>query len=369
MNITNLPAPRVKFIDDKTGVMSREWYRFFLNLFQLVGNGNNSISLSDIQLEPKTQDSSNIIDNLTQQYALGNFDQSGMIDYIYQQSQLASMIARLEQLLINTSQLDNLVPPSQLGTLASQNSDNVLITGGVIAATSFNKITITTPATSATFTLIDGKTFTVNNTLSLVGTDLTTLTFPTTSATIARTDSAQTFTGVQTLSSNPIIDAGTANGVAYLNGSKSLTSGTALTFSGTYLGIGVASPTSTLHLAYSASSLYSGTGVITDTGNYTGIKLYDSGAGNLYIFNKRNSAAFGNILFMTGATPNERLRITNDGNIHGIAGTTGMTNGFIYIPSAAGVPTGTPTSISGTVPLYYDSTNNDLYVYNTAWKK
>src|SRR3990167_11156914 len=127
MNITNLPAPRVKFIDDKTGVMSREWYRFFLNLFQLVGNGNNSISLSDIQLEPKTQDSSNIIDNLTQQYALGNFDQSGMIDYIYQQSQLASMIARLEQLLINTSQLDNLVPPSQLCILANQNEIDNLV--------------------------------------------------------------------------------------------------------------------------------------------------------------------------------------------------------------------------------------------------
>lgn len=43
-----------------------------------------------------------------------------------------------------------------------------------------------------------GKTFTVNNTLTLAGTDSTTMTFPTTTATIARTDAAQAFTGVQT---------------------------------------------------------------------------------------------------------------------------------------------------------------------------
>lgn len=44
-----------------------------------------------------------------------------------------------------------------------------------------------------------GKTFTVNNTLTLVGTDAQTYTFPTTSATLARTDAANTFTGHQTI--------------------------------------------------------------------------------------------------------------------------------------------------------------------------
>lgn len=51
-----------------------------------------------------------------------------------------------------------------------------------------------------------GKKLTVSNSLTLVGTDGTTLTFPTTSATIARTDLAQTFTGNQTFSN--IIIAG-----------------------------------------------------------------------------------------------------------------------------------------------------------------
>lgn len=53
------------------------------------------------------------------------------------------------------------------------------------------------------------KTLTVNNSITLTGTDATTMTFPTTSATIARTDAAQTFTGVQTFSSAPVLSTGT----------------------------------------------------------------------------------------------------------------------------------------------------------------
>lgn len=71
---------------------------------------------------------------------------------------------------------------------------------GVAAATTLNKLTITTPATGSTLTIVDGKTLTVNNSIQLSGTDTTTMTFPSTSATIARTDAAQTFTGAQTFS-------------------------------------------------------------------------------------------------------------------------------------------------------------------------
>lgn len=83
----------------------------------------------------------------------------------------------------------------------------VLVTGptlvtpniGVATATTVNKVTITQPATGSTLTIADGKTLTVNNTLALAGTDGTTMTFPTTSATIARTDASNTFTGHQTI--------------------------------------------------------------------------------------------------------------------------------------------------------------------------
>jgi hypothetical protein len=49
---------------------------------------------------------------------------------------------------------------------------------------------------------------------------------------------AQTVAGVKTLSSNPVLDAGTANGVSFLNASKVLTTGSALTFDGTNIQIG-----------------------------------------------------------------------------------------------------------------------------------
>lgn len=92
---------------------------------------------------------------------------------------------------------------------------------GVATATSINKVTVTAPATSATFTIangktltanssltlagVDAKTLTVNNSLTLAGTDATVMTFPTTNATIARTDAAQTFTGNQTFSNSQIV--------------------------------------------------------------------------------------------------------------------------------------------------------------------
>jgi hypothetical protein len=77
---------------------------------------------------------------------------------------------------------------------------------GVATATSVNKMAITAPATSSTLAVADGKTFTVNHSLTLAGTDTTTMTFPATSATIARTDATNTFTGNQ-IFSNAIIGA------------------------------------------------------------------------------------------------------------------------------------------------------------------
>jgi len=48
-----------------------------------------------------------------------------------------------------------------------------------------NKVTITAPATGSTLTILDGKTFTVNNTVTLAGTDSTTITLPATTGTVA----------------------------------------------------------------------------------------------------------------------------------------------------------------------------------------
>lgn len=54
-NVTNIPSSRVEFIDSRTGLVSREWYRFFLNLFTLAGGGGNQITLDDLQVGPPPQ--------------------------------------------------------------------------------------------------------------------------------------------------------------------------------------------------------------------------------------------------------------------------------------------------------------------------
>lgn len=51
-NITNIPAPRVPFIDERTGLVAREWYRYLFNLFGLTGSGNTEVTLSDLELAP-----------------------------------------------------------------------------------------------------------------------------------------------------------------------------------------------------------------------------------------------------------------------------------------------------------------------------
>lgn len=48
--------------------------------------------------------------------------------------------------------------------------------------------------------------------------------------------------------------------------------------------------------------------------------------------------------------------------------TTLATDGFLYIASTPGVPTGVPTSFTGRVALAYNTVANTLYVYNGAWR-
>jgi hypothetical protein len=46
-----IPASRVPFLDI-TGLISREWYRYFNDLFKLTGASGNNVSLMDLQTAP-----------------------------------------------------------------------------------------------------------------------------------------------------------------------------------------------------------------------------------------------------------------------------------------------------------------------------
>lgn len=143
---------------------------------------------------------------------------------------------------------------------------------GVATATSINKVAFTAPATGATLTLADGKTLTVNNTITLSGTDATTMTFPATDATIARIDAAQTFTGTQTFAGAVVGSVQALSGPGAVNVT---TVTTAFTSTGTgdalTLADGVAGQLKAI--VYVAETAGTDTGVLTPTnfGNGTTI--------------------------------------------------------------------------------------------------
>ena len=53
-NITNITPPRVPLMDPRNGLISREWYLFFLSLFNQTGG--SAVSLEDVQKGPPSQD-------------------------------------------------------------------------------------------------------------------------------------------------------------------------------------------------------------------------------------------------------------------------------------------------------------------------
>jgi hypothetical protein len=43
-NITKIPAPRVPLLDERNGLISREWFRFFNNIYVITGGENQGIT-------------------------------------------------------------------------------------------------------------------------------------------------------------------------------------------------------------------------------------------------------------------------------------------------------------------------------------
>jgi len=112
INATNITPPRVPLIDQRTGLMSREWYRFFLNLFNLTGGGTNATSLVDLQLGPPPvvgEDIGGI-----------NID----IEALKQQPTQESAIEQIAQIDKQLNALEQ-TPRPELGTMAPLQQDNV----------------------------------------------------------------------------------------------------------------------------------------------------------------------------------------------------------------------------------------------------
>jgi len=106
------------------------------------------------------------------------------------------------------------------------------------------------------------------------------------------------------------------------------------------------------------------------TGYQAGVLMTYSGVGSGAIFeNSSGALVFGN----DGASgTTERARITAAGSVvagGSVALATTATDGFLYVPTCAGTPTGTPTAITGMAPIVVNTTNNKLYFYSGgAWR-
>ena len=116
------------------------------------------------------------------------------------------------------------------------------------------------------------------------------------------------------------------------------------------------------------SGAYTGTGVLTSNTHF--FIAQNGTAGNNILYGA-NSVSM-RIKFINGgfATTNVAFEIDNNNNIicGNAALNTTATNGFLYVPSCAGTPTGVPTTVTGRVPIVADSTNNKLYMYSGgAW--
>jgi hypothetical protein len=106
--------------------------------------------------------------------------------------------------------------------------------------------------------------------------------------------------------------------------------------------------------ATSGSAVYAGVAVVSEQASDTNGAL---------AFGTRGSG---------GANITERARITSTGNVvagGSVALATTATDGFLYVPTCAGTPTGVPTAITGMAPIVVNTTNNKLYFYSGgAWR-
>ena len=136
------------------------------------------------------------------------------------------------------------------------------------------------------------------------------------------------------------------------------------------LGIGTSSPAAKLHVD---SGAIDEVARFNSTGNPY-ISVHDSGVRQFYIQSLASDVEFvveanKALLFYTNNT--KRVSITAAGSVvagNGALATT-ATDGFLYVPTCAGTPTGVPTAITGMAPIVVNTTNNKLYFYSGgAWR-
>ena len=211
LNVTTIPAPRTPLTDPATGLLSREWYRFFLNLFNLTGGGSNPTSLEDLQIGPPFA----TVDEITNStdIKIQGFATSPSQDALL--AQIAELQKQVQATELNAQSLFNFLL-SQLTQLSKQvdglESQPVADAGAVSAAfAGLNTIPVTK---TADFTVGLGEVWIINNKSG----STCTVTLPTASSYSGRVLTFQNYQAqfLVSASSNVVPLAGGAAGTAIL---------------------------------------------------------------------------------------------------------------------------------------------------------
>lgn len=288
----------------------------------------------------------------------------------------------------------------------------------------YNGLTLT--STTGTFTLAASKTLTVSNTLTLTATDGSTLAIGTggTLGSNAYTSTAYaplaspTFTGTVTIPTPFTIGAvsmtSTGTQLNYLNAATGTTgtTNTNVVFSAAPTLSGTVTLSGTINCTSNGASVFSvgttsfayrttngGSGVnfqsvfnVDNSAATAGAQAFGFRTTDGFVFTAANgtrqiSRASINIVnlnntlgseaadfaFLTqsaGTAMSQKMRISGLGSVvigNEAALATTATDGFLYIPTCAGAPTGVPTAFTGKVAMIFDTTNNKLYIYDGGW--
>jgi len=279
------------------------------------------------------------------------------------------------------------------GTVVVMATSPTLVTPvlGVATATSINKMAITAPATSSTLAVADGKTFTASASLTLAGTDSTTMTFPSSSTTVAGLSIANVFTAQQTVQGLTTTSPGwyaqiTGDSVPRVRVGLNATDVASIGFGG---GSGnrdlflerAGAATLRQGAPDAASPVAQTTGVqnvVAGTSNTAGVDWTmtgslgtGTGAGGKIILRTAPAGSTGSTqnalataLTLTAPAVSQQPSVV----VGNQALATNATDGFLYIPSCNGTPSGTPTAFAGRVPLVINSNTNSVYFYSGgAW--
>jgi len=121
------------------------------------------------------------------------------------------------------------------------------------------------------------------------------------------------------------------------------------------------------------ATLTAGTGIsITNGAGSITIAATGGGGGNVTGPESSSTNAIARFTDTSGKLIEDTNWSIASNDLYGSAGATSMQTGFLWIPAASGVPTGTVSqagTLNNRVPLYYDTNSETLYVYtSSAWK-